>query len=121
MGTTVGASNKITAGYAVLGGGDCQNGGGFTSPDLIFAVTPSSGGMLSVTLDTGYPNPLVQIRTKACNADSSDELYCNGLGQAGSQTSTLNVSGNTTYFIIVGSWQNNASNQGTFTLTLSLT
>jgi uncharacterized protein YraI len=80
-------------------------------PDLVYAVTPTTSGMMTAEVAGSGPDWSIQVRP-ACPGSSTDEVACmHGLA---SVTVTFAGTAGTTYYIAV------AGESGAFTLTLSL-
>jgi hypothetical protein len=111
MASTATASDKFKTGYNV---GSCSTGT-YSGPDLIYAVTPTTSGLLTATLSSTFGAPAVEMR-EACD-DTSPEIACAAQAPAGAVTFTYTVVANKTYYVIVDSWQNKS---GDFALALFL-
>ena len=111
-GTTVGASDKFTT----ASGGMCQTNT-YVGADLIYAVVPTTSGMLTATLITTYNNPLLHVRT-ACPGQTNSDVACSYGNSTGNQVVVkLAVNAGTTYYVAADSWGNTT---GGFTLLLAL-
>ena len=95
----------------------------YAGPDLVYAVTPSDSGTLSVTLDATYADWQLNVRTKCAGNTPSDEVACvwgNNPGTSVNNPYNLSVlvAQGTTYYVVANSWA--GAFFGPFTLTLSL-
>jgi hypothetical protein len=102
---------------------DCQGTGTYSGPDLIYAITPSASGTLSLTLDATYPAWQLHVRTTCDNNTTADEIACvwgqnPGFSAGNPDAMSLSVTAGTTYFVAADSWD--GSSAGSFTLTVSL-
>jgi cysteine-rich repeat protein len=109
-GTTVGANDSMQdSGDA----GSCN--GSWPGVDLVYAVTPSVGGTLTVTLNSDYGVHYLHART-ACPA--GPVVDCDfGVSADVDDTLGFAVAAGGTYFVVVDSW---GGTSGSFTLTLQL-
>lgn len=126
VGNTTGASDKITGSkgnYPGCTNCDCMMSTTYTGPDLVYAVTPSASGTLSVTLDATYSDWQLNVRTKCAGNTPSDEVACVWGYDPGSTAANPNdlsfpVIQGTTYYVFANSWD--GVSVGQFTLELSL-
>jgi len=114
QGDTTGASDEF---QSAMGGtpGNCPGGPGL-GPDVVYAVTPSANGKLTVSLDATFSHAWVNVRTQ-CPGTTQDQVACYfGIG-AGPFSVQFDVTSGVTYYVAPDSWQNN---WGQFTLKLSM-
>jgi hypothetical protein len=95
----------------------------YNGPDLVYAVTPTATGTLSVTLDASYNAWHLNVRTKCAGNTLSDDIAClwgDYAGNSATNPYTLNllVAQGTTYYVFANSWDPNFF--GPFSLYLSL-
>jgi hypothetical protein len=102
---------------------DCQSDSTYSGPDLIYAVTPSASGTLSLTLNATYGSWQLHVRTACDGNTAADEIACVWGYNPGFTASTPDamsfpVTSGATYYVAADSWD--GSSAGAFTLTISL-
>lgn len=112
-GSTVSATDKFVGSSA--GVGNCMTGN-WAGSDLVYAVTPSVSGTLSMSLDASYGSPFLHVRLQ-CPGTKNEEIACRYATAAGVISDTVSVQAGTTYYVAVDSWNNNS---GSFKLTLAI-
>lgn len=125
-GDTTGATDKfkeVSGNYPSCANNcDCVSDPSYNGRDLVYAVTPSASGTLSVTLDATYADWQLNVRTK-CDDNPANEVGCvwgNNPGSSAANPNNLSVfvAQGTTYYVVANSW--NGAFFGPFTLQLSL-
>jgi hypothetical protein len=110
--TATGDNFTDTAG----GVGNCQ-ANTWPGNDLVYAVTPATTGMLTVTMNATYLSGLLHVRT-ACPGTASTEIACDFSGTPGNlPQAKFMVTGGTPYYVVADSYGGRA---GMFTLTFML-
>jgi cysteine-rich repeat protein len=111
--TTVGANDTIDT--LETGVGYCSNPGTFFAPDLIYAITPTGPGTLTVELEAGYGEHWLHLR-QACG--NTGAIGCD-FGNTPAETDVIEVEviEGSTYYAVVDGWNDAA---GPFELRIQL-
>ncbi len=111
--STVGADDTLRD---TQGAGPCPDGTYF-GPDLIYAVTPTVSGTLTVQLDADYPDHFLVLRT-SCPSSASDVLDCDyDSDRHDVDEVETSVEAGETYFVVVDSY---GESSGDFSLRIVL-
>ena len=127
-GDTTGATDKFTGSNGtydttVCPHCDCMASTTYSGPDMVYAVTPSASGTLSITLVPSYDDWQFNVRTTCSGNTPSDEVACTWGNFGGDYADkpgdlSITVTQGTTYYVVANSW--NGTAVGTFDLHVSL-